>query len=98
MVYFLAAAVTAPRRAGMALSLALLIATATEVSRLYHTPWLDSFRNGLAGALLLGKHFSLWNIVAYAVGIVASGGLHRLAQATKAPRRMDARAPAPSTS
>ena len=72
----------------MALSLALLIATATKVSRLYHTPGLDAFRSGLAGALLLGKHFSLWNIVAYAVGIVASGGVHRLAQATKAPNKL----------
>ncbi len=36
-----------------------------------HAPWLDAFRLTTAGALLLGRIFSLWNLVAYLIGIVA---------------------------
>ncbi|WP_343040023.1 DUF2809 domain-containing protein [Methylocystis heyeri] len=48
---------------------AMLIAIAVELFRLYHTPWLDAFRLTPPGALLLGRVFSLWNIVAYACGV-----------------------------
>ena len=53
----------------------LLIAIGVELIRLYHTPWLDSFRLTLAGALLLGRIFSFWNIVAYAGGITVAAWL-----------------------
>lgn len=59
--------------------LALAIAVIVELSRLIHTPWLDSFRLTLAGALLLGRIFSLWNIVAYAAGIIVGIGIDRIA-------------------
>jgi hypothetical protein len=49
--------------------IAIAIAVAVELSRLVHAPWLDDFRLTLAGALLLGRIFSLWNILAYGVGI-----------------------------
>jgi hypothetical protein len=45
------------------------IAIGVELFRLVHAPWLDAFRLTLAGALLLGRIFSLWDIVAYGVGI-----------------------------
>jgi hypothetical protein len=48
----------------------MAVAVAVELIRLVHTPWLDDFRLTLAGALLLGRIFSLWNLVAYAAGIV----------------------------
>jgi hypothetical protein len=70
MVYFLLAALlprVSSRRLGL---LALAVAVIVEASRLIHTPWLDSFRLTLAGALLLGRIFSLWNVVAYVVGIL----------------------------
>jgi hypothetical protein len=52
---------------------ACLIALIVELSRLLHTPWLDAFRISLAGRLLLGRFFSVWNIVAYwiAIGVAA---------------------------
>ncbi|MHC4050527.1 ribosomal maturation YjgA family protein [Bradyrhizobium sp. 25ACV] len=50
-------------------AIAAMIAVVVEFSRLVHTPWLDAFRLTTAGALLLGRIFSLWNLVAYAVGI-----------------------------
>lgn len=79
MVYvLLALAVTALTArmppAGIAAS-ALAVAICVEVFRLYHTPWLDAFRLTTAGALLLGRVFSLWNVLAYAIGIAAAYAL-----------------------
>jgi Protein of unknown function (DUF2809) len=59
-------------------AIAAAIAVVVELSRLVHTPWLDAFRLTTAGALLLGRIFSLWNIVAYGVGIVVGVWLDRL--------------------
>jgi hypothetical protein len=55
------------------------IAIAVELFRLVHTPALDAFRPTLAGALLLGRIFSAWDIVAYGLGILFALGLDRLA-------------------
>jgi hypothetical protein len=46
------------------------IAVCVELFRLVHAPWLDAFRLTLMGALLLGRVFSPWNMLAYGVGIV----------------------------
>lgn len=59
-------------------AIALVIAIMVEFSRLVHTLWLDAFRLTTAGALLLGRIFSLWNLVAYVVGIVVGVWLDRL--------------------
>lgn len=56
-----------------------LIALAVELFRLVHTPWLDSFRLTTTGALLLGRVFSLWNLLAYAAGIAVGIALDRAA-------------------
>jgi len=48
-----------------------LIACAVEFFKLYHVPWLDDFRLTLPGALLLGRVFSTWDLVAYVVAIIA---------------------------
>lgn len=72
MVYWLLATIfVSPRRFRIAVA-ALLIAVVVELFRLWHTPDLDAFRLTAAGALLLGRVFSLWNIVAYAAGIALS--------------------------
>jgi hypothetical protein len=69
MVFFLVAlaASNLPRRTIALIS--VLIAVAVELFRLVHAPWLDEFRLTLPGALLLGRIFSAWNVLAYAVGI-----------------------------
>ncbi|UWU29939.1 DUF2809 domain-containing protein [Rhizobium sp. WSM1274] len=66
MVYLLVALYVARSRPTAIAITALFIAISVELFRLYHTPWLD------AGALLLGSVFSLWNMLAYAVGIAAA--------------------------
>ncbi|QQO13494.1 DUF2809 domain-containing protein [Bradyrhizobium diazoefficiens] len=77
---FLLAGVLLPRlsRAQLA-TIAAVIAVVVEFSRLVHTPWLDAFRLTTAGALLLGRIFSLWNLVAYAVGIAFGVWIDQLA-------------------
>lgn len=55
---------------------AAVFALAAEVFRLFHTPALDAFRLTLPGALLLGRVFSPWNVLAYWLGIAAATPLH----------------------
>ncbi|SEN39740.1 DUF2809 domain-containing protein [Bradyrhizobium sp. OK095] len=65
-------------------AIAVAIAILVELSRLVHTPWLDAFRLTAAGALLLGRIFSLWNIVAYMIGIALGVWLDRLMEMRRA--------------
>jgi hypothetical protein len=70
MVFFLVA-VARPRLSRLYIaSISAVIAVGVELFRLVHTPWLDAFRLTLAGALLFGRIFSAWNIVAYGAGIL----------------------------
>src|ERR1700687_308969 len=56
------------------------IVVCVELFRLVHAPWLDAFRLTLAGALLVGRLFSPWNMLAYGVGIVFGIWLDRFAR------------------
>lgn len=77
---FLLVGVLLPRLTRTQLAaMAMVIAIVVEFSRLVHTSWLDAFRLTTAGALLLGRIFSLWNLVAYAGGIAFGVWLDRLA-------------------
>jgi hypothetical protein len=79
MVFFLvaisASRLSRPRIALMAAAIAICV----ELFRLIHAPWLDDFRMTSAGALLLGRVFSPWNMLAYGVGIVFAMWLDRFA-------------------
>jgi hypothetical protein len=70
MVFFLVAIVGSKLPGRRIAVIAAAIAVAVELFRLVHTPWLDDFRLTTAGALLLGRIFSLWNILAYGVGVI----------------------------
>jgi hypothetical protein len=79
MVFFaVAIAASSLKRPNIAL-IAVTIAVGVELFRLVHAPWLDAFRLTLAGALLLGRIFSPWNMLAYGIGIVLAMLLDRLA-------------------
>ncbi len=69
MVFLLLAFLTDSARIFRLIAGAAIIAAAVEFSRLYHTPELDAFRLTTAGKLLLGRVFSFWNLLAYAIGI-----------------------------
>lgn len=72
MVYLLIAAVLAHRAVRVAVITAIVVAVIVEFIRLVHFPALDAFRATTAGALLLGRVFSVWNIVCYVTGIGAA--------------------------
>lgn len=72
MVYFLVAAGRGDWPRWRIAAAAMSIAITVEAFRLYHTPWLDAFRLTLPGALLLGRIFSLRNILAYAIGVAVA--------------------------
>jgi len=67
---FVAALAPRLRPAAVALISALL-ALLVELSRLVHQPTLNTFRDTLAGKLLLGRFFSLKDIAAYWIAIAA---------------------------
>ncbi|MET3612944.1 hypothetical protein ABID16_001249 [Rhizobium aquaticum] len=69
MVYFLTLALLPHARRSTTLLAASMFSVAVELFRLVHVDALDAFRLTTAGALLLGRVFSAWNIVAYLVGI-----------------------------
>lgn len=77
-LYWLVAALMPRARVATIFVVALPAAAAVEFSRLIHTPGFDHFRTTLAGKLLLGRYFSLWNIAAYwlAIGLIALADRH----------------------
>ena len=80
MMAFLLIALAASHRSRKSIALiAASIAIGVELFRLVRAPWLDAFRLTLPGALLLGRIFSPWNMLAYGVGIVLAMGLDRFA-------------------
>jgi hypothetical protein len=77
MVLFLVA-IAAPHLSRPRIALiAAAIAVCVELFRLVHIPWLDAFRLTLAGALLLGRIFSAWDMLAYGAGIALGLWLDR---------------------
>src|SRR6202035_2953282 len=76
MLFLVAIAVPRSSRRNVAL-ISAVIAVCVELFRLVHAPWLDAFRLTLAGALLLGRIFSPWDLLAYGVGIVMAMLLDR---------------------
>ncbi|MGP8258414.1 MAG: DUF2809 domain-containing protein [Acidobacteriaceae bacterium] len=69
MIYWIVSALFARWRLLPVGLLAGGIATTVEFLKLYHAPVLDAFRLTLPGILVLGRHFSLWDIVAYWIAI-----------------------------
>ena len=84
MVFLLAGVLLPLTTRSQLAAIAMVIAIVVEFSRLVHTPWLDAFRLTTAGALLLGRIFSLWNVVAYAVGIAFAVWIDRLMEMRRA--------------
>jgi hypothetical protein len=70
MVFFLVAMAASNLSRRRIALISAAIAICVELFRLVHAPWLDAFRLTLAGALLLGRIFSTWDMLAYGVGIV----------------------------
>ncbi|MBB4617018.1 DUF2809 domain-containing protein [Sphingomonas abaci] len=61
-----------PVRGGI---VAAIVTTATELSQLYHAPVLDAARRTGLGALLLGRVFSVWDVLTYAVAVALAAAI-----------------------
>jgi hypothetical protein len=72
-------------------ALAIIIATLLELSRLFPIATIDVFRLTFAGKILLGRYFSVKNIIAYLLAIALTATLdHYLVTR----RRIDSNIPA----
>jgi hypothetical protein len=84
MIYWVASTALARWRLPVVGLIAGAIATGVEFFKLYHSPAMDAFRLTLPGMILLGRTFSVRDIVAYwvAIGVAAcvDGGIRRAAR------------------
>ena len=78
MIYFLVALLLRTRPQRQVLVVAALVCALVEALKLAHTPALDIFRMTRAGIWLLGRVFSGWNFLAYALGLALALGLDAL--------------------
>jgi hypothetical protein len=76
-IYWIASALLLRWRVPAIALLAGALATTIEFVKLYHSPWLDSFRFTVPGVLLLGRYFSGWDILAYWLAVVFGSVLDR---------------------
>jgi hypothetical protein len=70
MIYWLLSTLLPSWRIIRVVLLAGAVATAVEFLKLYHSPALNAFRLTLPGIILLGRYFSVWDIVAYWLAIL----------------------------
>ena len=91
MVFFAVAIVASNLSRGKIALIAAAIAVCVELFRLVHAPWLDDFRLTTSGALLLGRVFSPWNMLAYGAGIILGMVLDRKGTAAFTKARLSAR-------
>lgn len=75
MIYWIASTVLGRSRIVTVALIAGLLAACVEFFKLYHSPRMDAFRLTLPGILLLGRYFSVWDIVAYWIAICAAAFL-----------------------
>ena len=82
MIYWIASTALLQWRLPVVGLVAGAIATGVEFFKLYHSPGMDAFRLTLPGMILLGRYFSVRDIVAYwvAIGVAAwlDGRIRRL--------------------
>jgi hypothetical protein len=73
MIYWIVSTALARWRLPVVGLIAGAIATGVEFFKLYHSPGMDGFRMTLPGMIVLGRFFSVWDIVAYwvAIGLAA---------------------------
>jgi hypothetical protein len=86
MIYWIVSALLPRRRVVTAVLIAGILATAVEFVKLYHAPTLDAFRLTIPGIVLLGRHFSVWDIAAYwlaiTVGALVDGAIRPVERQT----------------
>jgi hypothetical protein len=69
MIYWVVSTLLPSWRIHTVALLAATSATLVEFVKLYHSAQLDAFRHTLAGVVLLGQFFSVWDLIAYWLAI-----------------------------
>lgn len=77
MVYCLAGFMRPRWPVSVVALVAASIAVSVELSQLWHTPWLDGFRQTRLGVLLIGRFFAWADIATYLIGIIVAAGVDR---------------------
>jgi hypothetical protein len=77
-LYWFLATLLPKLRPAILTTLAILIATLVELSRLIPIAPIDAFRETFAGKILLGRYFSLKNIAAYILAITLAATFDHL--------------------
>jgi hypothetical protein len=89
MIYWIVSTLLPLWRLPAVALLAGALATAVEFVKLCHFPALEAFRATLPGIILLGRFFSVWDIVAYwlafAVGVFVDMGIRSTAGPSSRP-------------
>jgi len=70
-IYWMVSALLPGLRISAVATASGVLAAAVECFKLYNPPKVDAFRRTLPGMLLLGRYFSGWDLIAYAVAILA---------------------------
>jgi hypothetical protein len=78
-------------------TIAILIATLLELSRLIPVAPIDAFRLTFAGKILLGRYFSIKNIAAYLLAIALTATLDHYLVAPESTNSHPPHTPNPST-
>jgi Protein of unknown function (DUF2809) len=77
MIYWIVSTLLPRCRLPAVALIAALVATFVEFLKLYHAPSLDAFRLTLPGILLLGRFFSVQDLLAYWLAITLGAILDR---------------------
>lgn len=83
MIYWIASTLLPRWRLTTVAGMSGVVATAVECFKLYRSPGMDAFRLTLPGMLLLGRHFSGCDILAYWIAICGGAMLDRALRGTK---------------
>ncbi|MBP2643998.1 MAG: hypothetical protein H6Q67_1885 [Firmicutes bacterium] len=69
MVFFFMGLIFKDRSTKYIAIVSVVFSLGVEVAKLYHAPWIDTFRYTKMGGLILGYVFSWSNILCYFIGI-----------------------------
>jgi hypothetical protein len=75
MIYWIVSTLFSSRRIIFVVLVAGTVSTAVEFIKLFHIPTLDVFRLSIPGILLLGRFFSVWDILAYWLAILVGASI-----------------------
>ncbi len=84
MIYWIVSTLRGRWSLARSIAAAMIVAFGIEASQCHHQPALDAFRSTRIGALLLGRVFSVGDLIAYGLAILFAAVIDRV---VRPPRR-----------